>query len=92
LTDKQFDLSRYRDGYMDGLSALIERRLAEVGSSAVTAVDGVSEQNDPDEAALVAALRASLAAAGVDSTASRLPQRSLRAAVARDEPPAQKLA
>jgi non-homologous end joining protein Ku len=93
LGDREFDLSRYRDRYVEGLNKLIERRLAE----------GEPEVNQPlsettpafpeaDEAALIAALRASLAAAGVEDVAVPLTNLAERALQAGEERVAQKLA
>ncbi|MBW3541065.1 MAG: hypothetical protein KY476_12420 [Planctomycetes bacterium] len=63
MTERELDLARYRDGYTDGLSRLIEQRLAEASQAIVDEQD--------DEAALVAALRSSLAAAVVEGAATR---------------------
>jgi len=91
LSDPDFDLARYSNPYIDGLTKLIERRLASANPI------GASEQaplGEPvaDEAELIAALRATLAAAGAD----KVPKTGARAAlshlaeVARDSRPARK--
>ncbi len=72
LTDEALDLARYRDGHTEGLNALIEQRLA------AEALLPTAQSAEPDEAALVAALRASLAAAGVNDLPTPLPSRTQR--------------
>jgi DNA end-binding protein Ku len=73
-TDREFDVSRYRDRYVDGLNRLIERRLAEVDLSERPPVPQPAAQiAEPDDSAVVAALRASLSAAGVDDLPARIP-------------------
>ncbi|MBI1348160.1 Ku protein [bacterium] len=77
LTERDLDISRYRDRYIDGLNALIERKLAETGTTMMTATNDASLEA-ADEETLVAALRASLAAAGVDDLPPRIPSRTER--------------
>lgn len=92
LTDQAFDLSRYRDRYIDGLNALIEQRLAETGAQPLPTepVDAAFEH--ADEETLVAALRASLAAAGVDDLPARVPSRTERSVPLDDGQPIPKRA
>lgn len=71
LTDSAFDLTRYRDRYTDQLEALIQQRLAD-------AAPPEAAREESDEAALVAALRASLSVAGVDDLPARIPSRTQR--------------
>jgi len=92
LTDRAFDLSRYRDLYVDGLNKLIERRLADVDlTSGQSLSESAVAEVETDEAGLISALRASLAAAGVDDLPVRAASLSERALPA-EERPAQKLA
>lgn len=65
LSDPEFDLTRYRNPYVDRLTLLIERRLAEGRASpaAEVSVEGAPAE---DEEQLISALRATLAAAGAD--------------------------
>lgn len=86
MTDREFDLSQYRDRYIDGLNALIERRL---GAAQVDPER--QDAGDEDEAALVAALRASLAAAGVEHRQTHLSGRSQRTVSTSEELPVRKL-
>jgi DNA end-binding protein Ku len=65
MTDGDLNLSRYHDPYVDGLNRLIEQRLAAIEPPAPAQERTVPE----DDAALIAALRASLAAAGADEPA-----------------------
>uniref|UniRef100_A0A7C2P4G0 Ku domain-containing protein n=1 Tax=Schlesneria paludicola TaxID=360056 RepID=A0A7C2P4G0_9PLAN len=88
MTDGDLDLTRYRDRYIDGLNALIERRLADVAPLP----ENGSLRVEADEANLVAALRASLAAAGVDDVPARIPSRTQRSTTGDDEQPARRLA
>jgi DNA end-binding protein Ku len=69
MTDRELELFRYQDPYVDGLSRLIEQRLADVEPAAPLREGAVAE----DDAALIAALRASLAAAGLPRSPSPLP-------------------
>lgn len=65
MTDHQFDLSRYRNRYMDRLSALIEQKVAE---SDLTRERPFAPADDPEPASdesLIAVLKASLETAGV---------------------------
>jgi len=78
LTDHDLDLSRYRDRYIDGLNALIEQKLAETGTPLMSPESNVADRETADEETLVAALRASLAAAGVDDLPARIPSRTER--------------
>lgn len=83
LTDREFEITRYRDRYIDGLDALIQQRLADAVPPEST--------NEPDEAALVAALRASLSVAGVDEVPALMPSRTQRGVPAsEDELPVRK--
>lgn len=81
LTPPAFDLSQYRDRYIDGLSDLIERKLADRSRDVLANGPGDSSAggDSVEEDALVAALRASLTAAGVDDLPARLPSRTDRA-------------
>lgn len=83
LTDREFELTRYRDRYIDGLDALIQQRLAEASPPE-------ANNEEPDEAAMVAALRASLTVAGVDELPARIPSRTQRGVPGDDELPARK--
>lgn len=62
LTDRQFDLSKYRDEYMDRLSSLIEQRVA---ATDLMKESTSSSSESCDDQALLSILKASLAAAGV---------------------------
>jgi len=62
MTNDYLDLERFRDAYVDGLSRLIEQRLATIEPATIQP----HRPEEQDEAALIAALRASLAAAGAD--------------------------
>lgn len=62
MTRPDLDLSSYRDSYIDRLDALIATRLAARQTTDDAGVDGATDDQ------LVAALRASLASAGVDSS------------------------
>lgn len=92
LTDPEFELSRYRDRYVEGLNKLIERRLADIDSGEEPQVAlPTAPVVEVDETAVIAALRASLATAGVDDLPARIP--SLTERSPRDEDrSAQKLA
>lgn len=94
LTPTEFDLSRYRDRYIDGLSDLIERKLADSSREVLPAAAGVASDgaDAEDDAALVAALRASLTAAGVDDLPARLPSRTDRTPTRPEESPVPKIA
>jgi DNA end-binding protein Ku len=79
LTEETLDLTRYHDRYTGGLNALIERELA--GTTPLA----TANTGEPDEAALVAALRASLAAAGVNDLPTPLPSRTQRTSSADED-------
>jgi len=68
LMDRQFDLSRYRDNYMDGLSAMIEERIATMDLTGAPRFSNSEET--ADDTALLALLKASLADAGVGRTST----------------------
>lgn len=70
LTDEQFDITRYRDRYVDRLSALIEQRVAEADLTAPAPFRAEEPREAVDDDALVAILKASLSAAGVEEAAS----------------------
>jgi len=65
MTERNFDLSHYRDRYLDDLSALIERKVAE--ADLVSTPSDLSADDNPRESdeALIALLQASLSDAGV---------------------------
>lgn len=65
LTRKEFQLSHYRDRYQDGLASLIERRIAEANMLSENPFGGEGTNGSVDDSALMAALKASLAAAGI---------------------------
>lgn len=92
LTPAEFDVSTYRDPYMEGLAALIERRLAAQGSAALAARTTEPSVEGLDEETLVAALRASLSAAGIDEELTRIPSRTDRSGSNDLEPPISKRA
>jgi DNA end-binding protein Ku len=78
MANDHLELANYRDRYVDGLNRLIELRLAAETSSAATQPDKESADEE-DDAALLAALRASLAAAVPDRTpAPSSPPRNLQ--------------
>lgn len=79
LTQPDYDVTSYRDHYTDGLASLIERRLAEHNSSSPAAPTMENVLETADDSTLVAALRASLAAAGVEDLPARIPSRTERA-------------
>lgn len=87
MTDIQVDWERYRDAYLDGLHQLIEHKLA--------ARDfGENPAQNPaptDDAELVAALRASLAAAGVSTALPPSPPSKICPQNVEDISPARKL-
>lgn len=87
MTDTQIDWERYRDSYLDGLHQLIEQKLVarEVGENALP------HTAPEDDAELVAALRASLAAAGVGTALPPSPPSRVRTQNVEDTPPARKL-
>jgi len=82
LTDQDFQISRYRDRYQDGLSHLIERRIAETDLTAEKpfSLDEEDHPHSTDDSAMLALLQASLIAAGIDDlTAAPLPAQSREA-------------
>jgi DNA end-binding protein Ku len=85
------DLARYRDRYIDGLDALIANRMASMAAEQETGLNADSadpSQSNVGDDQLVAALRASLAAAGVDPSApapALLPSLSRRLDVATEQ-------
>lgn len=87
MTENQVEWERYRDAYYEGLHQLIEQKLAarDVG-------ENVPQTPAPeDDAELVAALRASLAAAGVAAVLPPSPPNRSRPQGVEDMPPARKL-
>jgi len=64
MTENEFDLNRYHDEYMDRLNTLIEQRVA--AADLMGAADRA--RHEPDDGALLAVLKASLAAAGVNDS------------------------
>lgn len=74
MTEQQFDLSKYRDGYMDRLSALIERQVAatDLTREAPRTPEAPGEQATDE--AMLAQLETSLLTAGVpDRLARKMP-------------------
>ena len=71
MTEPDLDLARYRDQYMDGLSLLLENRVAELTSQN-------EDHQAEDEAGVLAALQASLTAAGVSGPHTRMSSRTQR--------------
>lgn len=94
LGDREFELSRYRDRYVEGLNRLIERRLAEgdFAAEGQPLSETTSSFEQTDEATLIAALRASLAAAGVEDVAVPISSLAERALPPDEERAVQKLA
>lgn len=91
LSDPDFDLARYSNPYIDGLTKLIEQRLANANPVATSEQAPIGE-SPADEAELIAALRATLATAGADKIPTTGARRALShlAEVARDSQPARK--
>lgn len=65
MTNPHFDLSNYRDRYLDRLSTHIERRLAEADLTAPAPFTASDEPEEETDESLVALLEASLATAGI---------------------------
>jgi DNA end-binding protein Ku len=65
LTDRNFEMSRYRDRYQDGLSALIEQRIAAADLTAESPFSQAEQSVEAADEAMVAVLEASLLAAGI---------------------------
>ncbi len=76
MTDRAFELSRYRDRHLDQLSALIEQKVAEADLISPAASRSMEVPETADDGALLAVLQASLNAAGV--SAVTLPDRAQR--------------
>jgi len=71
LSDPEFDVKRYSNPYIEGLTKLIERRLAGATGAGLSAATPSAPGDSAEEAELIAALRTMLAGAGTETTGAR---------------------